>query len=266
MDKDQAAENEPPGENDWVELPQVPVVPADNLPPATIRPADDPERPPAPVKPRENRPAQPAAVEAAVLIRPALTDDAGVAVEVEVGEIPPAQFQDPPPLPPVAVDMIDVAPPVVGVNFGWQAFGNMQAEASLVGQQEIWLRAVENTLTDEQKANWQKVAARRFAIRQQALVDMCVSRMDEHLLLADDQREKLTELLKKQYAKQIQQMFPPGNALMQIPASSLMAMIPADQVNGFLSKAQMNRWDDLKSQQAQALFFNAPPAAFGGIR
>lgn len=114
----------------------------------------------------------------------------------EAGEEGDEQVEEVVPDPP-AVAQVQVARAielVAGGGFGVQ---------SSVLEEPRWKKAVQSVLTDDQRTQYAVAVARREAFLRRSAVSAFVGRVDQKLLLSDEQRGQLTLLIDTQFGKQL---------------------------------------------------------------
>ncbi len=74
-----------------------------------------------------------------------------------------------------------------------------------VESQDSWTKMVEKTLTDEQKEKWHAWTEARLAYQREVAVSHFIAKVDRRLLLSEEQRKKLTELISEQHGESLRE-------------------------------------------------------------
>jgi hypothetical protein len=98
---------------------------------------------------------------------------------------------------------------------------------------DIWVKALETTLTDEQKRRFQEHCKQREKYRRRVMLEGIVAELDGTLLLTAQQRERVLQMLEQRADELLMEN---GNIW---NSSLLLRQLPADAFQGMLSEVQL---------------------------
>ena len=148
----------------------------------------------------------------------------------------------------IAQDVQMVGPAVV-----WNGpFGGVAMDVnqiSTVANESLWTKTVAKVLTDEQKAAFKAAEEKRRLFRRQSAVDAVVSKIDAELILSEEQRTQITELVNKAVGHQFS-VQENGLTADYSHSNGMTAIqrLPKAQMTKLLSKTQMARWNEFRRQ------------------
>jgi hypothetical protein len=116
-----------------------------------------------------------------------------------------------------------------------------------VEHHKIWMKALQNILTAEQKERYQEVRQRRARFRQEMMISAIVAELDSSLLLTQQQRDKIVAMLEQRN----QQLKAAGGGDLRA-----LSQVPDDAFKGILSRVQLECLEDIK--QSQVFEFDFP--------
>jgi hypothetical protein len=181
---------------------------------------------------------------------PAIADDGGDAVEAPAEADPDAIEIE------IAIEEgdfvndVQIIAPAIAWNGPFVGMGGMNVNAiNSVAKEPIWTKAVAKTLTDKQKADFKQAQTKRRQFRRKSAVDNVIAKIDSELILSDDQRTKIGELVNKAVGHQFS-MQQNGFTMDFSQANGMTAVqrIPKAQMAKLLSKTQMARWNEFRRQ------------------
>ena len=177
-------------------------------------------------------------------VQPAVPD---VAPPIAGPPIAAPPFAAPAAIPPpqIAMPAIQMVPAQVirAMPAGnWQFSGAVVPDAGDAEHHEIWVRALENILTQEQQRLYQEARQRRFRFRQQVAIHAIVAELDAALLFTQQQREEVLAMLEKRS----DELLAAGGGVMH--TTSLLHQLPDDVFQGILSDAQLDCIKDFKER------------------
>ena len=149
----------------------------------------------------------------------------------------------PPQLAPVPAIQMFPAQAIRAMPAGnWQFSGAVAPEADDAERHKIWVRALENILTQEQQKLFQEARQRRFRFRQQMAIYATVAELDAALLFTQQQRDEVLAV----FEKRSDELLAAGRGMMH--TASLLHQLPADAFQGILSDAQLDCFKELKER------------------
>jgi hypothetical protein len=124
--------------------------------------------------------------------------------------------------------------------------GNSIADRSAT-ENKVWITAVEDTLTAEEKAKWSAVEGERIAQRQQAILELMLTELQLSISLSDGQLQSLRPLAAKavdDYFKDFNSIYGNrGEANQPINQLSMyLKAIPESQAKAIITPAQWDHW------------------------
>jgi hypothetical protein len=150
----------------------------------------------------------------------------------------------------VEVDNVQLIAPQIAFNGPFGGFAAMNVTAiNSVAKEPVWTKAVDKTLTAEQKTDFKKAQERRRLFRRKTAVDSVVAKIDSELILSDDQRTKISALVNKAVGHQFSMQANGFNQdFNQANGMTAVQRIPKTQMAKLLSKTQMVRWNEFRRQ------------------
>jgi hypothetical protein len=128
-----------------------------------------------------------------------------------------------------------------GLLVFWAAAQPQRPADPVVAAESQIADVVRSVLTDDQKREYESQLAQRAAFGRQAIIDNLIAKMDEHMDLSVEQREKLTKTL---LARWDENWAPPLETFVQM--SQYMPAIPDEFVTPHLSDEQKRIWSGLQ--------------------
>jgi hypothetical protein len=114
---------------------------------------------------------------------------------------------------------------------------------------QVWIAALANTLSDEQKQRWAAASADRSAFLA-APRNQYVAYLDQLLLLDNDQRKKINELVGRAFEQPaLQRLSTRVNEVSPASLNRLFSQLNAGEMNQVLSPLQYSRWQDVSQSQ-----------------
>lgn len=123
--------------------------------------------------------------------------------------------------------------------------------------EDVWKKAVQRVLSDQQRQQYEKSLEVRRAFARQAAVQQLISQIDADLLLSDEQRKSMSQLLEETMGPQLEEtrMQPAWIGMpTTLPLFVVARQLPAEKVDKILSKAQRNRWEQHKEAMQGGVF------------
>jgi hypothetical protein len=121
------------------------------------------------------------------------------------------------------------------------AVRNAQVEPAKLIREAVQ-KALKETLTEEQMAKYTEEANLRTANRKRAAILSLVSRLDGHLFLTQEQREKITDSLSTKWQDQWEKW----STMMNMYGDRYFPNVPDQSITPFLNPDQKNVWQSLQ--------------------
>lgn len=162
-----------------------------------------------------------------------------------------------------AADAVAIAPAVPMMPA--MAFGGMWGAGPGAGagglaaavNEPVWIKTVDKVLMPEQVKAYKKALADRTAFRRKATLQDVLASLDDQLLFSPAQREQLGKLIDTTMGAQFEAPRGDGMGFAAMFLSQTLQQISAEKVQGFLSKPQVDRWQEMRS--------GAMPGMGGGL-
>ncbi len=152
-----------------------------------------------------------------------------------------AAFDEP---PMGAVGQIAIAMPapvLIGVRRNDEFSDEEYLYGRSLSRYPVWTKKVDKILNESQRELLAAAEKERFRVTFESVIERSVSRLTNILFLNEAQAKQFTELCEKKLETQISTEFH-GNGQVYDFDGMLYSNTTADEVSGFLSDAQMNRW------------------------
>lgn len=170
--------------------------------------------------------------------QPAIPEPVQVEVQIAQENIGIAIAQD-----------VQMVGPAIAFNGPFGGVAMDVNQTSTVANETLWTKTVAKVLTEEQKATFKAAEEKRRLFRRQVAVDAVVSKIDAELVLSEEQRTQVTELVNKAVGHQFSVQENGLNTdYSHSNGMTAIQRIPKAQMAKLLSKTQMARWNEFRRQ------------------